>query len=346
MANEFGNAGAISQSTVRIDSKKLEVSFSSGAEYEAFYGGYWRDISSDFFYDTTKAGNTIARCIRWDDGFRSYRVDRGLIIRKKETPEDSTSPDDDDLITGGDIFASFAKSAGVAFGLSLGVEAFNKRIQPKLAKTVLGNLLTKQPTSAFGKFLNDNKITLALTAYNLFKETDQSTAEKLGQAATSIAVGYGVRKVAGPYAFLVGPAIGLVKDLFEGQSIKTAGPSTLGKIIGRQVGVSVGNSLFTQIPVAVPPTSIQQGALFNLLNEGAAEQTYTTHSYQYPSNTSETLPNKNTLTRVSAIVNEAYREQESRQENINAANSAKREKSLRKLAASINRQTNRKGRIF
>lgn len=54
------------------------------ASYEAYYNGTWRDITSDFYEDITKDGNTIVRAIRWDGGFRSYRKDRGLIIRKKE----------------------------------------------------------------------------------------------------------------------------------------------------------------------------------------------------------------------------------------------------------------------
>lgn len=64
----------------------------SGAEWEAFYGGYWRDVSDDFRWDTTKAGNTILRAIRWDNGeFRSYREDRGLILRKKGTDDEETA---------------------------------------------------------------------------------------------------------------------------------------------------------------------------------------------------------------------------------------------------------------
>lgn len=54
------------------------------AQYEAYYNGTWRDITSDFFDDVSKAGNTFVRAVRWDGGFRSYRYDRGLIIRKKK----------------------------------------------------------------------------------------------------------------------------------------------------------------------------------------------------------------------------------------------------------------------
>ena len=55
------------------------------AEWEAYYGGYWRDIHDGYFEDISKEGNVFTRCIRWDGkGYRSYRNDRGLIIRPKQ----------------------------------------------------------------------------------------------------------------------------------------------------------------------------------------------------------------------------------------------------------------------
>ena len=63
-----------------------------GAEWERRYSSdnQWVDIHDNFTYDVSKAGNGFVRAIRWDGGFRSYRTDRGLEIRRKQrdsTPE-------------------------------------------------------------------------------------------------------------------------------------------------------------------------------------------------------------------------------------------------------------------
>jgi len=57
---------------------------SGDAEWEAYYGGHWRDIHGGFKEDISKAGNAFTRCVRWDGGYRSYRNDRGLEIRRKD----------------------------------------------------------------------------------------------------------------------------------------------------------------------------------------------------------------------------------------------------------------------
>lgn len=86
----------------------------TGAEWEVYYGNSWRDVSDDFRWDVTQEGNTILRAIRWDSGeFRSYREDRGLILRKKGS-------DDDEKKAQQQIdYGSFLTSAGQSFGISL-----------------------------------------------------------------------------------------------------------------------------------------------------------------------------------------------------------------------------------
>lgn len=56
----------------------------TGAEWEVFYNNTWRDIESNYSWDITQEGNTILRAQRYDSGeYRSYREDRGLILRRK-----------------------------------------------------------------------------------------------------------------------------------------------------------------------------------------------------------------------------------------------------------------------
>jgi hypothetical protein len=361
MANEFGNVGAVSNlSKIRLSNKQFEVASPEGAEYEAFYGGYWRDISSDFRYDVSKAGNSFARCIRWDDGFRSYRVDRGLIIRKKED-----SDDDDDSKTnrtfgsflidddgGAETLKNFGKSAAISFGISLGTQSFKKYLEPVILKTALGKAFTTKPLSGVGKFLGENKVTLAFTAFNLFQDTGQTNSEKLAQAATSIAVGYAVRKVAGPYSFLVGASIGVVKSIFNGNSVDNATGGAIGNIVGGQLGKSVGANLFQSKSynkgTTVDLTGKNSTQQYKLLEKGSGAEVYKKVNYPYPSTASEVIPTSNMFQRSTNIVNEALREQESRNENISAAASSKRIKSLKKLSKSLNsqRDRNRKGRVF
>ena len=184
MANEFGNVGAISASNQRMASKSVETA-AGGAEWEAFYGGTWRDISSDFTYDVSQAGNSFARCIRWDDGFRSYRQDRGLIIRKKEKQEPE-EPDQEDIVT----FASvFATSTAISTGISLGTQTFKNILEPAISKTKIGQFFANKPVTGFGKFLSANKVGFAFTALNLMQDTGQTPTEKGIQAVLSLGTG-------------------------------------------------------------------------------------------------------------------------------------------------------------
>jgi hypothetical protein len=109
MANEFGNVGAVTSSQ-RTAAKSIEVLNPTGAEWEVFYNGYWRDISSDYQWDTTSEGNTILRAIRWDDGFRSYREDRGLVLRKKGV-------DDKVYSVASPFVSSFLQTVGIGTAL-------------------------------------------------------------------------------------------------------------------------------------------------------------------------------------------------------------------------------------
>ena len=77
----------VSETTSRSINFRLEQA-TSDAEWEVYYNGTWRDVSDDFRYDVTKEGNVILRAIRYDNGgFRSYREDRGLILRRKQKEE-------------------------------------------------------------------------------------------------------------------------------------------------------------------------------------------------------------------------------------------------------------------
>jgi hypothetical protein len=87
---------------------------STGAEWEVYYNGYWRDVSDDFQWDVTKDGNTILRAIRWDNGgFRSYRDDRGLILRRKTDDEEQKQAQQQI------DYSNFFSNAAKAFGVSL-----------------------------------------------------------------------------------------------------------------------------------------------------------------------------------------------------------------------------------
>ena len=267
MANEFGNVGAVSESQTRITSKQLETSTSTGgAEYEAFYGGYWRDISSDFSYDVSKAGNSFARCIRWDDGFRSYREDRGLIIRKKEKPsEDQTQEVDEDR---GPV-ETFGRAFGVALGVNVLNASYNSFLKPKLAQTALAKLFTGRPGTQIGKFLGENKIALAFTGLNLLQNTGQSTSEKLGQAALSLGVGIALRKV-GPAGAFIGAGIGIVEGLMTGTPIANILAGTAGNLAGRQVGRKISGSIFgttTPAPTTQGQKTVNQGLLGNVTKQ-------------------------------------------------------------------------------
>ena len=241
MANEFGNVGALSRSNQRLNQKHLETSSSIEAQWEAFYGGYWRDISSDFSYDVTKDGNTIARCIRWDDGFRSYREDRGLIIREKTKQEEGGAPStSEDIVTFGTTFAkSFATSAAI----SVAASSFKNLIEPQLAKTTLGKVLTKAPLTGVGSFLSQNKVGLAFTAINLLKDTGQSTSEKLGQAALSLGISLVLKRL-GPAAIFIGPAIGMAEGLIAGKPFGEIVLITAGSILGQRTGKAINGKIF------------------------------------------------------------------------------------------------------
>src|SRR5574343_84031 len=122
MVNEFGNVGAISNSQTRLANKTLESLSSGGqAEWEVYYNGYWRDVSSDYDWDVTQAGNTILRAIRWDnDEFRSYREDRGLILReKKDDDEGGGGAEDGDDVAGDDLSEDILDSGSRSDSTSL-----------------------------------------------------------------------------------------------------------------------------------------------------------------------------------------------------------------------------------
>lgn len=253
--------------------------FKPSAEYEAFYNGYWRDIDSNFTQDMSKAGNSFVRAVRWDNsGYRSYRNDRGLIIRQKEkdrdkdieeelievapeVEEESFQPDPFNILntverTETDISAiegessfigafakSFALSTEISFATSLTSKSFTKFVEPKIAQQ-FGSL----GGSKVGDFLSKNKVGLAFTALNLVQDTGQSTTEKLTQAAISLGTSALITKFAGPYGFLIGPAIGIVKGLAQGENIEQIAGKTAGHIFGARAGRSVFDKISTPTP--------------------------------------------------------------------------------------------------
>lgn len=260
----------MSQSAERLAGVALE---GNEAEYEAFYGGYWRDISSDYREDVSKAGNSFVRCIRWDnDGFRSYRNDRGLIIRKKEKEEDSDEQessavsipkaneevdlpevfgsvdtetrrqiDETDIVDVGPM-ETFGRALGVSLGVNLLNQSYNNLLKPKL-EPIFSKIFTGNPGGPIGKFLGQNKIALAFTGLTLLQDTGQSTSEKLTQAALSLGIGVAVRKL-GPAAAFVGPAIGVIEGLMTGAPIENILAGTAGNLAGRQIGRKIGGQIF------------------------------------------------------------------------------------------------------
>ena len=230
MANEFGNVGAIggNVSDIRLAAKKLEVGTNGTAEWEAFYGGHWRDISGDFHEDQTKDGNTITRCIRWDDGFRSYRNDRGLIIRKKneeqEVQKEALSPGEDILHHAGLFGKSFAYTAGVSLGVSTATQALGLSTgTARLAKRAI----------FLGSSIFDDQL---------------SAGEKLKSVAESGAQIALLSAVPNKYKAIAIPAYYFVRGILSGQSISESVASTLGGSLGVQTAGKIYNS-------PAPPTN-------------------------------------------------------------------------------------------
>jgi hypothetical protein len=81
--------------TIKKAQAAFEKSTKSEAEWERKYwtDGEWVDIHSNFSWDVSKAGDRFLRAQRWDGGFRSYREDRGLELRKKQKPDRQTIED-------------------------------------------------------------------------------------------------------------------------------------------------------------------------------------------------------------------------------------------------------------
>jgi hypothetical protein len=273
MANEFGNKGAISLSRVRLSTKQTEMVMRGGeAEYEAYYGGYWRDISSDYMEDVTKDGNTITRCIRWDGDFRSYRNDRGLIIRRKgEDDEPSNTPS-----TGEDIL-DHLKIAGKAFvysaAVSLGARAVGSAFKLSKSRT---QLLTHAAVvgGAMGSELFDK---------------EKSTSEKIKGAITSGLTMYGFAKVPAHLRFTILPAYILSTSQENGASIT----ESIAEALGGSLGLKFGGGLFNVAKDSVfkpkppkPPSLGQQRLLGynengvpNFIKEGITSMTPPERAY-------------------------------------------------------------------
>jgi hypothetical protein len=246
-----------SESTNRLYAKDIEKgSSTTGAEYEAFYGGYWRDISSDFKEDVSKAGNKFTRCIRWDDGFRSYRNDRGLIIRKKDKTQEGEPFDPDNDLVGS--LQTFGGALAFSTTFHFAFEGVKGKLEPALARSSLNSLIPK----SVGSFLSKNKGPLIYTGMNLLLNNDKSAGEKLQQAGIDLAVGTALTAVSrrlGPAGFLVFPALGIAKGIIEGDSFNTILAGTLGGLAGRQLGKTTGGKIFgTSTPSPTTPKPVSK----------------------------------------------------------------------------------------
>lgn len=334
MANEFGNVGAISNSQTRLANKKLEDISSGGqAEWEVFYNETWRDVSSDYSWDVTQAGNTILRAIRWDnDEFRSYREDRGLILReKKDDEEGGGGAEDGDDVAGDDLsedildsgsrsdstslFKEFAKTAALSFGVGLVNELYKTKLEPKLNQTTLGKFLNRPKVSPVSKFLSANKITLAFTAYNLLQNNGMSAGEKLGNAATSIAVGYAAGKLLGPASIFLMPVLGAASSVFSGQkTIDTAGADFLGGLVGGKLAGKINATKISTIPPFGKPITYST-------NIPKADITKELTTDPIGSRLRGGLQRINTFQRLTNVSSEATQEINVAEENIRAANS-------------------------
>ena len=239
----------MSQSAERLSNKKLE---GIEAEYEAFYGGYWRDISSDFRDDVSKEGNSFVRAIRWDnDGFRSYRNDRGLIIRKKDKSE--PQEDKEDIIS---LTSVFLQSTAISTGISIGAQTFKNILEPAISKTKFGQFFANRPVTGFGAFLSTNKVGFAFTALNFVQDTGQTTSEKLGQAAISLGLGIAASRIGKRFrtaGMFVGPAIGILQGIMQSESVAHIVARTAGHFAGRSAGIKIGGQIFgTSTPTTTP----------------------------------------------------------------------------------------------
>lgn len=144
------------------------------ASYEAYYNGTWRDITRDFYEDITKDGNTIVRAIRWDGGFRSYRKDRGLIIRKKSDAEQS----------GSNIVNPFLNTMVTALVTNLALKGMS--LVPGPVGVVARGINILAGTKTFRNVLiGAGAVT---TGINILK--GESIEQGLGRAAGQIAGGY------------------------------------------------------------------------------------------------------------------------------------------------------------
>jgi len=114
----FDIPNPFTQTRIKSAQAKFEKATKNEAEWERLYSSdnEWVDIHSNFSWDTSKEGNRFLRAQRWDGGFRSYREDRGLEIRRKKRPERQTISQAEK--TFGKSFASSAtKSALVSLAL-------------------------------------------------------------------------------------------------------------------------------------------------------------------------------------------------------------------------------------
>ena len=121
MAQNFA-INAFSDTMMKSIKGSVEQAISSGAEYERQYwttGDNWVDIYSTFTDDISKDGNAFVRAQRWDNGgYRSYRCDRGLVIRKKGSDQTSNTASDAQKIqpTSGQTVQKQTKEQGVSVG--------------------------------------------------------------------------------------------------------------------------------------------------------------------------------------------------------------------------------------
>jgi hypothetical protein len=242
MANEFGNAGALSahkfntegvfkgirygtESQFKLAAKTVDI-FNNGSQWEVFYGGYWRDIASNFSWDTTQEGNTILRAIRADDGHRSYRADRGLILQQKKQEE----KDVDDLLSfGSDFTRAFGTSMAVSLGVNIIKETFN--INPM--GVVLGS-------------------SLAIAGYSFGQDLSlQSATINFAKTALSFALLTAIPKKYGAFAI---PVLSVLSGIIKGEKAS----SIIGSLAGNLAGGYLSPKVSSKINEQVKPLITQQ----------------------------------------------------------------------------------------
>jgi len=215
MANEFGNVGAVASiSETRMTAKNIET-VTGLAEWEVYYNGTWRDVSSDFMWDITLAGNTILRAIRWDDGFRSYREDRGLILRKKEKEEEKRIQDE--ILPLG---TTFAKAFGTSAAVALGVNTIRNTFRSAPVGVILG-------------------AAEIFAGMQLGKDPTKTKSEKLYGAFLTAGFSLGIATLPPKSRLFFIPAALLIQGVLKGEGIGENIAGTLGRVAGMGLGRSL-----------------------------------------------------------------------------------------------------------